>query len=307
MLPLSAFSTKSCPTAYAIDSVGAGQLAQLCVQLKDEKGCPIDVLEKTQVQPCPPGALPVDIDAGGPDDIGGTSSESSSSGSGDEDLPEGWRALYRVRYMQFSQVLRAYVMSVVDAGSGVFSVTIPPEDLKDPGVMLAEVAIQDDQQRDRLIDRRYLKIMPTLATANVRPIMPSDVRLALWDYCPGANTLLDDYEFPEDLIIHMIRRPLDLWNELPPDICRASPENFPWREHWLRCVCGYLLVAASRLHRRNDLTYNAAGMSIKDNASWPHYRDEGEKLIAEFKEWARHKKIELNIQRGYGAVFSPYM
>ena len=200
----------------------------------------------------------------------------------------------------------SYLMRVVNLEEGRFTVTLPPAELTKPGILLSEVAIYDEQLRLRLTNPRYLKIKPGLSFTNFGPIMPSDVRMALWDYCPESNTLLDDYEFPEDMIIHMIRRPLDLWNELTPDVYRASPSEFPWREHWLRCTIGYLLVAASRLMRRNNLSYNASGLSVADGNDWAAYKDEGETLIAEFKQWAQNKKIEINVNRGYSTLYSDY-
>ena len=130
--------------------------------------------------------------------------------------------------------------------------------------------------------------------------------MALWDYCPEYNTLIDDLAYPEEEIIFMIRRPLDLWNEMSPDVYRASPDNFPWRENWLRCAVGFLLIASGRLQRRNTLDYNAAGLSIKDTANWKSYIEEGEYLLGQFKEWAQNKKIEINVGRGYGTIASPY-
>ncbi len=136
--------------------------------------------------------------------------------------------------------------------------------------------------------------------------MPIDVRMALWDYCPAANTLLDDFEFPEDVVIHMIRRPLDLWNEISPDICRATPDTFPYREHWLQCTCGFLLTASARLQRRNWLQYSAGGLQVQDKSLWANYQQEGAQLVAEFKDWAKQKKVELNLDRGYGTLGSTY-
>jgi len=209
--------------------------------------------------------------------------------------------------MQVTQKIFSYLMQVIDATAGIFSVTLPPEALLHPGVLLAEVAIYDNFGNLRFTDPRYLKVVPNLERPNVRPVMPSDVRMALWDYCPADNTLLDDYEFTEEQIIYMIRRPLDLWNEMCPEgVFYAQPDNFRWREHWLRCTVGYLLTTAARMMRRNYLDYNAAGLSIKDNARWPYYLEEGRALIDEFKDWAQNKKIELNVGRGYATLGSQY-
>jgi len=315
MLPLSAFQTKTCSADFSIDEIQLGQLMQLCVQVTDKEGCPVNVLDATAVADCSSSSSSSStpsLSSSSSSSTGSLSSSSSSSSSGipsdvgGTPLPTGWNAVYRIKQMYTSIEVIAYYMTVVDASKGLFSVTMSPGDIKSPGILLAEVAIFDDQNRMRLIDRRYLKVIPTLQTQNFGQIMPSDVRMALWDYCPEQNTLLDDYEFSEDMIIHMIRRPLDLWNEIPPDIHYAMPQNFRYREHWLRCTVGYLLVAAGRLMRRNNLQYNAGGLSVDDDAGGEGYISEGERLIEEYKRWAHNKKVELNVSRGYGTLGSSY-
>ena len=238
--------------------------------------------------------------------VGEESSSSSSPARPGKDLPEGWVAVYRAKQMYNSTKMFSYIASVVDATYGAFSVTLPPEEIKCPGIYLAELAIYDDSNRLRFSDMRYLKVNVTLECSHYGPIMPSDVRMALWDYCPEVNTLIDDFEFPEEQIIYMIRRPIDLWNELLPNVYNANPNNFKWREHWLRCTVGYLLVAASRLQKRNTLNYTASGLSLQSNSNWQAYYQEGETLIAEFKNWAQNKKIEINVSGGYGTFGSSY-
>lgn len=379
MLPLPV-ANPECPRIFAIDKVSAGVLSTICIDVIDKEGCPVNILESIQYQPCPyAGDSSVSqssssfssssssissssrssssaVTAAFSSSSSSMSSESSSSESSDpfsfssssasatpsessssfssssssssessssssfspqsssssssarpgKDLPAGWTPVYRYRQTYSSDAQVAYIASVVDASKGMFSVTVPGEALKNPGVFLAELAIYDEYNRLRFTDFRYLQIENTLHSANNRPVMPSDVRMALWDYCPEVNTLIDDFEFPEEQIVYMINRPLDLWNGLTPDIHRATPTTFPWREQWLRCTVGYLLVSAARLQRRNSLAYNASGMSVNDNSNWEAYRQEGEYLISEFKEWATNKKIELNIRGGYGTLGSSY-
>lgn len=286
MLPLPAFASGSnCQPIYQMDTVDMRSVAQLCLTILDSEGCEVNVLEKIENVPCP--EAPVDVGVG-------------------TDLPEGWCAVYRARQMQNTQIVFSYLMTVVDASRGIFSVTTPPEAIPDPGILLAEIAIYDDDDRLRYVDRRQLQVRPTLEASNARPIMPADVRMALFDYCPGQNILLDALEFTEEQITYMIRRPLDLWNEMSPDVFQATPASFTYRENWLRCVVGYLLVAASRLMRRNTLNYTASGLAVQGNKEWPAYQEEGERLVAGFKEWAQNKKIEINVGRGYSVVTSDY-
>jgi hypothetical protein len=51
--------------------------------------------------------------------------------------------------------------------------------------------------------------------------------------------------------------------------------------------------------RRNDLDYQAAGLTVADTKKWPDYMKMGEDRQNKWKEFVKHKKIEINIEGGY--------
>lgn len=294
MIPLNAFKTKSCAANFDVDTITMLSYAPLCMQVKSNNGCPLDLT-----------ALDVECD----EDTSSSSSAAATPSSSGEPLPDGWCAIYRAKDMFTRHELAIErEMTVIDAETGQLKVTLQQTDalMQSPGVLLAEIAIYDDQSRLRLVDPRYLEIRPNLTYQSFGPITVPEVRMALWDFCPAANTLLDDYEFSDEQILHAIRRPLDLWNETPPDIARATPSNFAYREHWLQATAGFLLTTAAHLFRRNNLTYSAGGNSVADQDKFNQYDNVGRQAIADYKAWILHKKYELNLARGFGTLGSGY-
>ena len=134
------------------------------------------------------------------------------------------------------------------------------------------------------------------------PISIADVRMALMDYSPEANTLLDDLEFSDVQIISAMKRPIREWNETPPDIKTYNFNNFPWPEAWLKATCSYLLEAAAHRYNRNAIPHNASGLSMDPNDKGNLYFSTAMTLRQEWKEWIMAKKTEMNMMSCWGAT-----
>ena len=85
-----------------------------------------------------------------------------------------------------------------------------------------------------------------------------------------------------------------------------TPATFPWREHWMICTIGYLMRAAAHKYRRNDLTYQAAGLSVSDMNKFAEYESIAKERIAEYDKWMLNKKVEMNVTMGVGSLGSAY-
>lgn len=134
------------------------------------------------------------------------------------------------------------------------------------------------------------------------PISIADVRMALMDYSPEANVLLDDLEFSDVQIISAMKRPIREWNETPPDIKTYNFNNFPWPEAWLKATCSYLLEAAAYRYNRNTLPHNASGLSMDPNNKGEAYMRFAMNLRQEWKAWIMAKKTELNMMSCWGTT-----
>lgn len=237
----------------------------------------------------------------------------SSGIPGGGTLPTGWTAEYLVREMYWSKVYLRKEAKVEDASRGVFSVAFqrydftkaPGSDQGDPGIYLAELVIRDAAGVRRVSEFRYLQVTPTLEWTSQGPITIPEIRMVLMDY-ECVNTLLDDVEFKDAEILMAIRRPVDRWNETTPNLILYTPATFPWREHWMIATVGYLMRAAAHKYRRNQLSYQAAGLSIDDMNKFNEYEKVAQLRIEEFDVWMKNKKIEINVAQGVGMLGSPY-
>jgi hypothetical protein len=134
------------------------------------------------------------------------------------------------------------------------------------------------------------------------PISISDVRMALMDYSPEANTLLEELEFSDLQIIAAMKRPIREWNETPPDIGTYNFNNFPYHEAWLKATCSYLLESAAHRYNRNTIPHNASGLTMDPNNKGNLYMSSALALRQEWKAWIMAKKTELNMLSCWGAT-----
>jgi hypothetical protein len=335
MLPLESFTTNECPAQFQVDSINLGEQRTLCLTMTDTRGCPLDLSNADAPVVCAQPTLPTGGSGSSSSVLSSESSDSaflssassesqssqssaessqsssSSSGEPAEPLPEGWTAEYLVREMYWSGVYLRKALTVEDASRGLFTVTFQQNDFRksgsygDPGTFLAEVVVRDENGVRRVSEFRYLQVVPTLEWTSHGPITIPEIRMALLDYgC--SNTLLDDVEFTDAEIMFAIRRPIDRWNETTPNLILYTPATFPWREHWMICTIGYLMRSAAHKYRRNNLTYQAAGLNVNDMDKFSEYEQVAALRVKEYDDWMRNKKIEINVSQGVGTLGSAY-
>jgi len=135
-------------------------------------------------------------------------------------------------------------------------------------------------------------------------ITMAEIRLAIRDKCPEENFLLDCVEFTNTEIAWAIRRPLDLWNDLPPQMprYRYSAATFPFRYYWLQGAAGELFQMAAYQYERNNLRYAAGNLTVDDKSQGRSYQEFSDKLRQEAYQWILRKKKELNMNQLYGTT-----
>jgi len=127
-----------------------------------------------------------------------------------------------------------------------------------------------------------------------------DVRAFLRDTKPEANLLLDDYEYGPEEIRQAMTMAVDTWNDTPPDLIRHTVESFPYRRILLLGAVANLLTMAGMMFRRNRLPYQIAGGSVDDQNKAPDYDRAAADLAKQFTTMLQAKKLELNIDQGWG-------
>jgi hypothetical protein len=214
--------------------------------------------------------------------------------------------------------------TIVDAANGVVKLNIPPKLLKKPGILVAELVVfrlitQPESssssisssssvepvtgEREVVIRTKlYIEVAENLTHFDkaLSTISVAEVRLALRDRCPEANFLLDDVEFNNEEIAWAIRRPVDYWNERPPPIGTYTAGNFPYRFNWLNGTISQLMLLAAPWYERNNLTYQAAGLSVNDKNKAQFYAQWGASLWKDYTGWVNLEKKRINMESFYG-------
>ncbi len=134
------------------------------------------------------------------------------------------------------------------------------------------------------------------------PTIP-EIRLHMRDSGAEDNYLLDTVEFDLAELAACIERPVLLWNNTMEFVgCRHTTQSFPYRSQWLDAVVGYLYLLAAQNYRRNNQQYNAGGTAMNDKAKAPEYENKGRELIAEYKNFVKVRKGQINMESAFGGT-----
>jgi hypothetical protein len=188
----------------------------------------------------------------------------------------------------------------------VYDTSLPPADCDgESSIDMSSGSISSYEYGDLIrVYRAYVEVEQdwTLMSERLIGVSVAEVRLAMRDLSQEDNFLLDDVEFTDTEIAWSMRRPVDQWNETPPQLRGASsysPSNFPYRYQWINAIKGELMLIAAQSYRRNHLQYNAAGLSVDDKNKFNQYEQIGNNLKAEWTDWMRKMKRSLNFQRAF--------
>lgn len=193
---------------------------------------------------------------------------------------------------------------------GVVTLELTPTELNyNNGVWFAEFLCSDAEGKLVKNYRAYLCIRKGTTGSNDKPntITVMDVRLALMDTSAEANQLIDDLEFSDVMILSAVQRCIDEWNETPPETsAKFDATTFPYREHLIKGVIGYLMQMIAYRYTRNRMQYSASGLNLDSSDKGPQYVQLAQVSRQEWKNFLTAKKTELNMQECFGTVDLPY-
>jgi hypothetical protein len=199
--------------------------------------------------------------------------------------------------------------TVTAAATGEIRCELPAVVKNTPGIYLGEFGVLDASDRMLFSNALWVVVDEGLFGSlndSVGPPSMAEIRLFLRDYAQ-ENELLDTVDFDMSEIAAAITLPVRFWNEILPPLNRTySSQNFPWRYHWLIAICANLFSIAGEHYRRNRLQYSAGGMQIDDKNKSSEYEQKSAQMKQEWEQFARTKKVSLNISGGYGEIGSPY-
>ena len=192
---------------------------------------------------------------------------------------------------------------------GKVSFTLTPKELDyHEGVWYAEfLAYKGSELRHDY--RAYLCIRKGTrgSKSGPHPVTCMDVRLAVMDTSAEMNTLLDDLEFSDMMIMNAVERAIDEWEETPPRLQRHfDATNFPFREHLIKGAVGYLMQSVMYRYMRNRMQYSAAGLSFDKNDKGQVYLTLAQQARQEWKNFVAAMKTSMNMEECMGCVSQPW-
>jgi hypothetical protein len=271
-----------CPNRIPALSAGQCTEGRVCMDLVD-----------------PSTGQPVDLTQYG---LTNTSSSSSSSSSpSGEPVKNGVEFL--IKELPSSPIIFFMKMGeITNAEQGKVCFDYNSTDVSRAGIWCGMTIVWEKGVQRRLFPF-YFSVEPNLAAYNPSgPLTLAEIRLAVRDTCPEINFLIDTVEYKDEEIAWAMRRPIDYWNETPPNLGFHTPMDFPYRYHWLDATIGELLRMAAVWLNRNDLDYSAAGLTVNDTKDWSEYMKMAEQRSMEWKSFVKAKKLEINIEGGFGSL-----
>lgn len=186
--------------------------------------------------------------------------------------------------------------TIEDAAKGEISFVLPEEVRKDSAVYHAELGLLGDNGEDLFaVNSLYIYVEPTNWTSVERTLPRLDeIRLSLKDSSFVENELLGNYEFDVAEISYAVTRTVQYWNETPPDVTRYSTKNFPFKNIWLVGTQLFLFEALEEHYRRNQLPYNAGGLTIDDKNKFQFYRAAWQDRFNRFARDVHLQKVRIN-------------
>jgi hypothetical protein len=233
----------------------------------------------------------------------GSSSSSSSTIAVAEDTIE---VLLQVSDSYTSQdTTFSCVATILDETTGSVSVKIDTDNSNIAGLFLGVLLVYVNDVI-RYVSPYYFEFEHHAGVASIGPITIAEVRMEMYDTCPDANYLIDEFEFTDAEIFHCMKKSVDEWNDALPPVSTYNYRNFPYRSAWLKATSAHLLNMIANKYRRNALDYSSGGVTVRDQWRWKAYQDRARELLQEYYGWVRSRKIAINIAGCDGYVDSDY-
>lgn len=199
--------------------------------------------------------------------------------------------------------------SITDAITGTVEVSLTKGDMNYGGVFIAELVALDASSDALHRSSLYLNVDLSLQKVDntFAPLTIPDLRLSLFDRDPNDNCLLEALEFTDSTLAYCLRRPIDIYNELPPlGSTSYTPDTFPYRANWITGALAEVYKIAARKLIRNEFPVQASGISIDDKQRSQAYVQWGAQLAQEFDMWARERKYHESVNSCFGSTSNPY-
>jgi hypothetical protein len=135
-------------------------------------------------------------------------------------------------------------------------------------------------------------------------LTPDEVRLYIKDYTEN-NELLDGQEFSDMEISFAIDLAISEYNLIPP-LSVNTVEDFPNKALLMSGALYKMFAGRCALLARNTLNYTDGGLTVPVEERMPLYQTLASMFEQNFKSTAAQLKIHLNMESGWGEIYSDY-
>jgi len=200
----------------------------------------------------------------------------------------------------------------VNAAAGVVRARIPASATLNNGIFEGNWGVLSAEGELLTSNKFYLVVENSqFARPSALPNsgMPSveTIRVYLRDSGPADNPLLNTLEFDLPEICEAMIVCVQYWNTMQPPIrLKFTTLNFPETSAIINGIMGELYLAAAKHYRRNQLNYNAGGLSIDDKNKSQEYEAIGERMLQDYLKWVRMVKVQINKEAWDGSFSSAY-
>lgn len=200
----------------------------------------------------------------------------------------------------------------VNAAAGVVRAKIPVGATLNNGIFEGNWGVISAEGELLTSNKFYLVVEKSqFASSSALPNsgMPSVdmIRVYLRDSGPADNPLLNTLEFDLPEICDAMIICVQHWNTIQPPIrLKFTTLNFPASSAVINGIMGELYLAAAKHYRRNQLNYNAGGLSIDDKNKSQEYETIGDRMLQEYLKWVRMVKVQINKEAWDGSFGSTY-
>ncbi len=122
----------------------------------------------------------------------------------------------------------------------------------------------------------------------------------------ALNKLIRKVESDEELLTYAIEMAISDWNSTTPVLSPVDIQNYPSLYLLMHGAAIQLLKSQGLMQARNELTYQAGGSAFTRFNKTGHYMNWMINFANEYEMKKRNLKIQQNVNRGWGGVYSEY-
>lgn len=199
-------------------------------------------------------------------------------------------------------------VTILDPPSGSVEVLLPSNVTVNPGVYDGEFGVYNMAGNVAMTNKIVVWVdRGMFGQQNGGLPALDEVRLATQDVDPEGNLLIHAFENDLADICFAAVSAVRIWNESQPPIeLMYTTNDYPYTQQWLTGIVGMLYSTRAKAFLRNQLPYQAAGVSVDDQNKWQQYLQVSQQMLEEYKDWVKRKKTQINCEGAITSLGSPY-